>query len=95
MWWRGVGRTLLWDHKARCNPGHTQKWMYWATIMASVKFLRDKPCSKHRVIFRWETVQYARQINWRWLRWRKNDRRCPRRGFDDGTRGDRVHFLSK
>ena len=69
--------------------------MDWAITMASVKFLRDKPCSKRRVILRWETVQYARQINWRWFRWRKNDRRCPRRGFDDGTRGDRVHFLSK
>ena len=40
--------------------------------MASVKFLRDKPFSERRVILRWETVQYARQINWRWFRWRKN-----------------------
>ena len=64
---------MLRDHKARCNPGHSQRWMCRATITASVKFLRDKLCSKRRMILRWETVQYAGQINRRWFRWRKND----------------------
>jgi hypothetical protein len=67
--------------------------MDWAITKVSVKFLRDKPCSERRVILRWETVQYARQINWRWFRWRKNDRHCLRRGLDDGASGDCMHRL--
>ena len=67
--------------------------MYRATITAGVKFLLDKPCSKRRMILRWETVQYAGQINRRWFRWRKNDRHRLRRWLNNGASSNRMHRL--
>jgi hypothetical protein len=90
---RRVGRLVLWNHQARCYSGHTHRRMYRATSSAIIDFLRDKPCSKCRAILRRKTVHYTEHINRRWFRWRKNDRRCVRRGFNNGHIGDRMYRL--